>query len=144
MSQGLGRLEWAIVARIERQRQAHREVHVTAGAIVWDAYPHRLVRGDFVDPDPPPRAHLVAAHRAMHSFVRKHPEFGLIGGKGGWPLELVWRRGGGPVSGVRIPSALTPIVNARRPDGIGNDELNAASGGRCLLRGDRAPGEARA
>jgi hypothetical protein len=42
-----------------------------------------------VDSDPPLRAHLVAAHRAMHSFVRKHPEFALIGGKGGWPLELV-------------------------------------------------------
>ena len=89
MSRGLGRLERAIVAGIERQRQAHREVRVTVGDIVWDAYPHRWVKGDFVDPDPPPRAHLVAAHRAMHSFVRKHAEFGLIGGKGGWPLELV-------------------------------------------------------
>ena len=89
MSRGLGRLERAIAATIERQRQAHREVRVTVGDIVWVAYPHRWVKGDFVDPNPPPRAHLVAAHRAMHSFVRKHPEFGLIGGKGGWPLELV-------------------------------------------------------
>jgi hypothetical protein len=89
MSRGLGRLERAIVATIERQRQAHREVRVTVGDIVGNAYPHRWVKGDFVDPDPSPRAHLVAAHRAMHSFVRKHPEFGLIGGKGGWPLELV-------------------------------------------------------
>jgi hypothetical protein len=90
MSRGLGRLERAIVARIERQRQAHSQVRVTVGDIVWDAYPHRWVKGDFVDHDPPPRAHLVAAHRAMHLFVRKHPEFGLIGGKGGWPLELVF------------------------------------------------------
>ena len=89
MSRGLGRLEQAIAATIERQRQAHREVRVTIGDIVGDAYPHRWVKGDFVDTDPSPRAHLVAAHRAMHSFVRKHPEFGLIGGKGGWPLELV-------------------------------------------------------
>src|SRR6516164_8400398 len=85
MSRGLGRLEQAIAATIERQRQ----VRVTVGDIVRDAYPHRWVKGDFVDPDPPPRAHLVTARRAMHSFVRKHPEFGLIGGKGGWPLELV-------------------------------------------------------
>ena len=89
MSRGLDRLEQAIAATIERQRQAHREVRVTIGDIVGDAYPHRWVKGDFVDTDPSPRAHLVAAHRAMHSFVRKHPEFGLIGGKGGWPLELV-------------------------------------------------------
>src|SRR6516162_10051750 len=89
MSRGLDRLEQAIAATIERQRQAHREVRVTIGDIVGDAYPHRWVKGDFVDTDPSPRAHLVAAHRAVHSFVRKHPEFGLIGGKGGWPLELV-------------------------------------------------------
>ena len=93
MSRGLGRLERAIVARIERQRQAHREVRVTVGDIVWDAYPHRWVKGDFVDPDPPPRSHLVAAHRAMHSFVRKHPQYALIGGKRSQPLMLVplWR-----------------------------------------------------
>jgi hypothetical protein len=30
--------------------------------------------------------------RAMHSFVRKHPDCALDGGKGGQPLWLVARR----------------------------------------------------
>jgi len=91
MSRGLGRLERAIAARIERQRQAHIAVCVRVDEIVWDAYPRRLVvdMGEEVERPDLTRAHLVAAHRAMHSFVRKYPHYGLIGGKRGWPLELV-------------------------------------------------------
>ena len=83
MSRGLGHLERTILAMVERQRRKHQRVNFTALDIEYEAYPGT------------PQTHTqhVAVLRAMHSFVRKHPQYALMGGKGSQPLMLVplWR-----------------------------------------------------
>ena len=83
MSRGLGHLERTILAMVERQRRKSQRVNFTALDIEYEAYPGT----------PQAPAQHVAVLRAMHSFVRKHPQYGLIGGKGSQPLVLVplWR-----------------------------------------------------
>jgi len=82
MSRGLGHIERTIL-RMERQRRRKQRVSFDALDIVLNAYPHREGWDS--------RAHFVAVHRAMHSFVRKHLQFALVGGKGGgdWTLFRV-------------------------------------------------------
>ena len=77
MSRGLGHLERTILAMVERRD------NFTALDIAHEAYPGT----------PPTHAQHVAVLRAMHSFVRKHPQYALIGGKRSQPLMLVpsWR-----------------------------------------------------
>ena len=77
MSRGLGHLERTILAMVERRD------NFTALDIAHEAYPGA----------PQTHAQHVAVLRAMHSFVRKHPQYALIGGKGSQPLVLVplWR-----------------------------------------------------
>ena len=77
MSRGLGHLERTILAMVERRD------NFTALDIAHEAYPGA----------PQTHAQHVAVLRAMHSFVRKHPEYAVIGGKGSQPLVLVplWR-----------------------------------------------------
>ena len=84
MSRGLGHIERTILRMVERQRRRKQRVSFDALDIVLNAYPHREGWDS--------RAHFVAVHRAMHSFARKHPQYALVGGKGGWPLGLVSRR----------------------------------------------------
>jgi hypothetical protein len=83
MSRGLGHLERTILAMVERQRRKRQRVNFTALDIEYEAYPGT----------PPTHAQHVAVLRSMHSFVRKHPQYALIGGKGSQPLVLVplWR-----------------------------------------------------
>jgi hypothetical protein len=84
MSRGLGHIECTILQMVERQQRRKLRVSFSALDIVLNAYPHREGWDS--------RAHFVAVHRAMHSFARKHPQYALVGGKGGWPLGLVSRR----------------------------------------------------
>jgi len=83
MSRGLGHLERTILAMVERQRRKRQRVNFTASEIECEAYPGT----------PPTRAQHVAVLHSMHSFVRKHPQYALIGGKRSQPLVLVplWR-----------------------------------------------------
>jgi hypothetical protein len=83
MSRGLGHLERTILAMVERRRRKRQRVNFTASDIEYEAYPGT----------PQIHAQHVAVLRAMHSFVRKHPQYALIGGKGSQPLVLVplWR-----------------------------------------------------
>ena len=102
MSRGLGTLERAIIARIEKCRRRDAEedgyyaqtgaepptkpVLVTAGALWFDINnpgyryqtheTHRPAKGAT-------EAQLKAAKRAMHSFVRKFPQYGVMSAKGG-------------------------------------------------------------
>ena len=84
MSRGLGHIEGTILQMVERQHRRKQRVSFSALDIVLNAYPHREGWDS--------RAHFVAVYRAMHSFARKHPQYALVGGKGGWPLGLVSRR----------------------------------------------------
>ena len=83
MSRGLGHLERTILAMVERQLRKRQRVNFTALDIEYEAYPGT----------PQTHAQHVAVLRSMHSFVRKHPQYALIGGKRSQPLMLVpsWR-----------------------------------------------------
>ena len=67
MSRGLGHIESTILQMVERQHRRKQRVSFSALDIVLNAYPHREGWDS--------RAHFVAVHRAMHSFVRKHLQF---------------------------------------------------------------------
>ena len=83
MSRGLGHLGRTILAMVERQQRKRQLINFTALDIEHEAYPGT----------PHTHAQHVAVLRAMQSFVRKHPQYALIGGKGSQPLMLVplWR-----------------------------------------------------
>src|SRR6516165_4003511 len=85
MSRGLGHIERTILRMVERQRRRKQRVSFDALDIVLNNFTHREGWDS--------RAHFVGVHRAMHSFVRKHPQYALVGGKGG-RLDLVSRRHG--------------------------------------------------
>jgi hypothetical protein len=53
-------------------------VLVTAWHVYWERWPM-----DVHKPILPTEAQLKSAARAMHSFVRKHPQYGLISSRGG-------------------------------------------------------------
>jgi hypothetical protein len=106
MSRGLGHIERTILRMIEdnrREKRCYKQVGFHPSGIVHEAY------GDWaelsrIDALPyserdlahlrywarvTTRAHRVAVLRAMHSFVRKHRRYALIGGNGTKPLVLV-------------------------------------------------------
>ena len=100
MSKGLGSIERAILEVVERDTRSywsmppsHRRGHpldVTVWDIAYTAYP------DWYDQPadggyrrlPTTPAQRKAITRALHSFVRKHPQYVLTGGKGRAPLRL--------------------------------------------------------
>lgn len=81
MSRGLGVIERRILAQIEEHQQ-NREL----GSVLlnsWTlAYDHRLPGYRPVWDFEPSWARRKAVVRAMHSFVRKYPQYALMGGQG--------------------------------------------------------------
>jgi hypothetical protein len=108
MSRGLGRIERAIAAEIETAKSGRYNhgdpcpVHASSWSIAsacfrsngWNRTPSRVQRR--------------AATRAMRSFVRKHPQFALTGGKGRKPLMLY--EPGDPLSAMRAKLAAAAPV----------------------------------
>lgn len=82
MSRGLGHVERTILRMVERKRRTRQRVRFDW----WEekAYPAPEPATNF-------RTRHGAVLRAMHSFVRKHPAYVLIGGKGTNQLLLVPR-----------------------------------------------------
>jgi hypothetical protein len=82
MSRGLGHVERTILRMVERKRRTRQRVHFDWWDIEKKACPAREPATNF-------RRRHGAVLRAMHSFVRKHPAYVLIGGKGTNQLLLV-------------------------------------------------------
>jgi hypothetical protein len=76
MSRGLGHIEHSILAMVERARRRRGRIAFTAWDIAYEAFPRKR----------PSHAQQVAVLRAMHTFVGKHPGYGLIQGRGINPL----------------------------------------------------------
>jgi hypothetical protein len=81
----IGRIERRILELVEGAASdvvnSAQDVCLSADDIARDVYrcwPERH----------PTRAEYVSVYRAMHSFVRKFPQYALIGGKGRTPLYL--------------------------------------------------------
>ena len=101
MSRGLGRIERCILKSIERGKtdpHGPLPVLITSWHVVGDAYRPIGIWGHWK----PTRAQRKATVHAMHSFVRKFPEFALTGGKGrkqmflyeiADPLSVNWAKG---------------------------------------------------
>jgi hypothetical protein len=94
MSRGLGRVENHIVSEIAKHEQPDRfgrvgktPLCITSWEVAW-AYHPGYATSDGAWGWTPTRAQRKAAIRAMHSFVRKFPRFGLIGGQGRAMLYL--------------------------------------------------------
>ena len=101
MSKGLGVIERAILAEIE-QRDRHSGKRCTMLVNSWSLscalLPDSLLTLQRMEPS---RALRQAVVRAMHSFVRKFPQYALIGGQGhrvlylyepADPLSALWAR----------------------------------------------------
>src|SRR5262245_31847446 len=94
MSKGLGRLERFIEVEIDITKgRKNLSVHLRSSALTFDAFrPADYYRGPRDDDGnliwQPSRANQKAVLRAMHSFVRKFPQYGLMGGKGRKSLYL--------------------------------------------------------
>jgi hypothetical protein len=80
VSRGLGRIERAILAVIER------EAEEGWGGLMLCA--EELAQDIYGPPAFPTRAQVVSVLRAMHSLTRKFPQYALAGGKGREPLWL--------------------------------------------------------
>lgn len=119
MSRGLGTLERAIFACIEKCRRPNYDadlyvemgqeppkpvVQVSAGSVCREANPptadaKAIASKCLAEGKRPPEAPRLteaqwkAAKRAMHSFVRKFPEYGLMAPKGGRGRLLLYERG---------------------------------------------------
>ncbi len=87
MSRGLGRIEQAIVTRIERMKRGSfpDPVLISSWDVVGDAFRPQTI---FWVHWTPTRAQRKAMIRAMHSFVAKFPQYALMGGMGRKPLYL--------------------------------------------------------
>lgn len=99
MSRGEGRIEQAILAAIERQKAGPRarSVHMMAGSLAYYCYRPADSGWGWE----PTMAQQKSILRALHSFVRKHPEFALMGGQGrkrlylyepGDPISALWAK----------------------------------------------------
>ena len=97
MSRGLGHIEGTILQMVERQHRRKQRVSFSALDIVLNAYPHREGWDS--------RAHFVAVHRAMHSFARKHPQYALVGGKGGLASGPRFASGAGEIGSISSSTA---------------------------------------
>ena len=84
MSRGLGHVERTILRMVERQRRTMQRVRFDWWDIEEKAYPAPEAATNFC-------TRHGAVLRAMHSFVRKHPAYVLIGCKGTNQLLLVPR-----------------------------------------------------
>jgi hypothetical protein len=88
MSKGLGRIEHWIADEIARSKEPVQDwrqpmpVHVHSWSLAYNF--NRLHESDWS----PSRAQRAAVARAMHSFVRKFPQYALAGGKGRKMLYL--------------------------------------------------------
>src|SRR5229473_1210393 len=89
MNRGLGRVEQSILQKVTEPgfRGEKPTVHVSTWHVM-DCFPKAsrpgFAWGGFVNE----KAARKAAVRAMHSFVRKFPQYGLMGGKGRSKLYL--------------------------------------------------------
>jgi hypothetical protein len=92
MSHGPGHIERTIKQMVDRAcAQRKRRIAFEAWDIAREAYPPSDA------PDVPAlhrqwHSKQVAVLRAMHSFVRKNPNYVLINGRGAWPTLLVPKR----------------------------------------------------
>jgi hypothetical protein len=95
MSRGLGRIERWIAKDIERQRVSDppTPIHVHAWEIACEFKDHGW---DFSWQ--PTRAQRKAVVRAMHSFVRKHPQYALTERRGRKGVGLILYEIADPVS----------------------------------------------
>jgi hypothetical protein len=98
MSRGLGVLERAVAKAIARCRKDYGvdDIHVTLGMKpgpkpVMVTPRHVCMILCAIDGEKPSPTRLRAATRAMHSFVRKSPQYGLISGTGRGRLALYER-----------------------------------------------------
>ena len=78
MSRGLGRIERAILAVIEREAEEGFGLMLCAEDLAQEIYRSKAL---------PTRAQVISVLRAMHSFTRKFPQYALAGGKG---RERLW------------------------------------------------------
>jgi hypothetical protein len=96
---GLGLIERRIFAEVNRRDPsgAKPTVHVHSWELAMDYMPSHEWCADWT----PSRSQRKAVVRAMHSFVRKFPEYALVGGKGRGilylyevadPLSAFWAR----------------------------------------------------
>jgi hypothetical protein len=118
MSRGLGRIERIILKEIEQTKQSNKPqpVRVHSWGLVCGLADTIDERGRWQDP---PRATRKAVTRAMHSFVRKFPQYALMGGQGrrilylyepGDPLSTLWTQLNverGPVSLTEAKSVMS-------------------------------------
>ncbi len=90
MSRGLGRLEQFILQKVTEPgfRGEIPTAHVSAWNVMVDCFPQTAVPGMMSGRFVNEKAARKAAVRAMHSFVRKFPQYGLMGGKGRSKLYL--------------------------------------------------------
>lgn len=124
MSRGLGRIERAILDQIERTKQYAAQhgdefpVHITA---------HGLAHACF-GPSPhvwgwtPQRTHIKACTRAMHSIVRKFPQYAVTGRRSrrrvilyeaADPLGVLWAQMNMEArKGTRNPTSLSEAQRA--------------------------------
>jgi hypothetical protein len=101
MSRGLGIAERAVAACIARckRRDAQKDaVYICAGEepppTVVNVTPWGVcIQLNPSSPSRPTESQLKAAKRAMHSFVRKFPEYGLMISKGGRGHLCLYERG---------------------------------------------------
>lgn len=105
MSKGLGSIEAAILEVVKRHTRSYRnmpgfyrrnhplDLCVTVRDIAFTAYPdwYDKPAGGGYRRLPTTPAQRKAITRALHSFVRKHPQYVLTGGKGRAPMRLQTR-----------------------------------------------------
>ena len=93
MSRGLGAMERAVAKAIAqcRKRDEGRDAILAAHGQPSAPRPVLVTPRNVCDAKPPSRAQLNSAARAMRSFVRKFPQYGLISGVGRGRLTLYER-----------------------------------------------------
>jgi hypothetical protein len=94
MSRGLGRLERVILWYTEQAQAAKGDRRPSPLLLDSQRLTHRCFKAD-----PGTPAQRKAVSRAMHSFVRKFPQYALTGGRGRSPLSLF--EPGDPLSAER-------------------------------------------
>jgi hypothetical protein len=78
LNRGLGRIQLAILASIESSKQlgmkgTETSINLTAWTLAYNCFEPRLGRLGWT----PSRSQIEACTRAMHSFVRKFPQYAL-------------------------------------------------------------------
>ena len=92
MSRGLGRIEWQIQKSILKEQMridgTSPCVHISSWNVVIDVFHPGYANYEIYRNWEPSRAQKLAVSRAMNSFVRKFPQFALMGGQGRKRLYL--------------------------------------------------------